>query len=306
MGQESCGAAPVDHRLGGAATRPHPAGEPAGARARESALNTADVTPVLVAEGESFFHIPTLAEFFPDPILFAGTPFEFNRVQLVRLIVLTVVLIGMCVIASRAKLVPGRIQSLVEMLVGFVKSSIIDNTLGEREGRKYVPMLVTMFIAIFSLNLAGVVPGLNLAGTSVVGVPLLMALWTFCVYVWFGIKKHGFGGYLRHETMPKGVPAILYILLVPIELLQILVVRWASLTIRLLVNMVSGHMMIVVFIGMTQALLLSGSWLMAISPFAGAMAIAIYGFEIFVAGLQAFIFTMLSAVYIQMATGEDH
>ncbi|GAB2545885.1 F0F1 ATP synthase subunit A [Brachybacterium huguangmaarense] len=226
--------------------------------------------------------------------------------QLVRLVILTVVLVTMCIIASRAKLVPGRAQSIVELLIEFVNSSIIANTLGLRDGRRFAPMLITMFFLIFAMNLGGVIPGMNLAGTSVIGLPLLLALWTFVTYVVSGVRKHGLGGYLKHETMPPGVPKPIYLLLVPIEFLQVAVIRWASLTIRLLANMVAGHMMLVVFIGLTQALLFSGSWLIAASPLSGALAIGIYGFEIFVAALQAFIFTMLSAVYIQMATADEH
>lgn len=219
---------------------------------------------------------------------------------------LVVVLVFMCIVASRAKLVPGRVQSVVELLMDFVNNSIIANTLGLKEGRRFAPMLITMFVFILAMNLTGVVPGLNLAGTSVIGLPLLLALWTFVTYVGAGIRKHGVLGYFRSETMPPGIPWPIYILLIPIELLQVVVIRWASLTIRLLANMVAGHMMIVVFIGMTHALLFSGDWIIAISPFAGVMAIGIYGFEIFVAALQAFIFTMLTAVYIQLATSDEH
>ena len=261
---------------------------------------------MLHAEGDSLFHIPTLGEFFPPAIFFAGTPFEFNRVQLVRLIVIAVVLIVMCVIASRAKLVPGRAQSIVELLIEFVHTNIIQNTLGIREGRRFAPFLITLFFLILTMNLAGVVPGLNLAGTSVIGLPLVLALWTFVTYVVAGVKKRGIGGYLKHETAPPGLPKAIYLLLVPIEFLQVVLIRWASLTIRLLANMVAGHIMLVVFIGLTQGLLFSGSWLIIASPFAGALAIGIYGFEIFVAALQAFIFTMLAAVYIQMATSDEH
>ncbi|WP_413541899.1 F0F1 ATP synthase subunit A [Brachybacterium squillarum] len=226
--------------------------------------------------------------------------------QLVRLILLAVTLIVLAIIASRAKLVPGKAQSIVEILIEFVNNSIIRNTLGLREGKRFAPMLITMFFFIFAMNLGGVIPGLNLAGTSVIGMPLLLALWTFVTYVVSGVKKHGFGGYLKHETMPPGVPKPIYLLLVPIEFLQVVLIRWASLTIRLLANMVAGHIMMVVFIGMTQALLFSGSALIALAPFSGALAIGIYGFEIFVAALQAFIFTMLTAVYIQMATSDEH
>ncbi|WP_344354263.1 F0F1 ATP synthase subunit A [Brachybacterium phenoliresistens] len=269
-------------------------------------LNTADLTPALYAEGDELFHIPSLAEFFPDAILFAGTPFEFNRVQLVRLIMIVVVLLVLSIIASRAKLVPGRSQSIVELLLDFVNNTIIQNTLGLREGKRFAPMLTTLFFLILTMNIAGVIPGLNLAGTSVIGVPLVLALWTFVTYVVSGVKVHGVAGYLKHETMPPGVPKPIYLLLVPIEFLQVVLIRWASLTIRLLANMVAGHIMLVVFIGLTQGLLFSGSILLVGAPFTGALAIGIYGFEIFVAALQAFIFTMLSAVYIQMATSQEH
>jgi F-type H+-transporting ATPase subunit a len=212
----------------------------------------------------------------------------------------------MSVVASRAKLVPGRVQSAVEWIFEFVDKNIIANTLGEKKGKQFAPMLITMFFLILAMNLAGVIPGLNLAGTSVIGMPLILALWTFVTYVAFGIKQHGLGGYLKHETMPPGVPKPIYILLVPIEALQVILIRWASLTIRLLANMVSGHIMLAVFIGLSQALLFSGTWLIAISPFSSALAIGIYGFEIFVAALQAFIFTILTAVYINMAISDEH
>ena len=283
------------------------AGHPAvGPRPREIELNTADLSPTLHAEGDSLFHIPTLDEFFPDAILFAGTPFEFNRVQLVRLIMIAVVLIVLCIIASRAKLVPGRAQSIVELIIDFVHNGIIKNTLGLKDGMRFAPFLITLFVFLLTMNIAGVIPGLNLAGTSVIGLPLLAALWTFVIYVGAGVKKRGIAGYLKHETAPPGLPKPIYLLLVPIEFLQVVLIRWASLTIRLLANMVAGHIMMVVFIGLTHGLLFSASWLTVISPFAGALAIGIYGFEIFVAGLQAFIFTILAAVYIQMATADEH
>lgn len=262
--------------------------------------------PALLAEDESFFHVPTLSEFFPPAILFEGTPFEFNRIQLVRLLVIAAVLLFFCIVASRAKLVPGRTQSVVEVLLGFVQNSIVLPVLGERDGKRFAPMLVTMFILILAMNLAGMFPGLNMAGTAVIGLPLVLAVWTFGTYVVSGIKEHGLGGYLRNATMPPGVPGVIYLLLVPIELIQVFVVRWASLTIRLMANMMGGHMLIVVLIGITHALFFSLSWLTTIFPLAGALGLLVFGFKIFVAALQAFIFTILSAVYIQMAVSDEH
>ena len=260
----------------------------------------------IVAEGESLFHLPSLAEFAPDAIFFEGTIFEFNRVQLIRLLVVVTLLVGTYLIASRATLVPSRIQSMFEMLIEFVRDQIVYSVLGETKGRKFAPMLITMFLFILTMNLAGVFPGTLLAGTSVIGLPLLLALWTFATYVISGVSVHGFGGYLRHETMPPGLPKFVYLVLVPIEFLQVVLIRWASLTVRLLAAMVAGHMMLVVFISMAHGLLFSGTWLVTFSPFAGGLAFVIYGFEIFVGALQAFVFTLLSAVYINMATSEEH
>nr|WP_106507035.1 F0F1 ATP synthase subunit A [Brachybacterium timonense] len=269
-------------------------------------MNTADATTLLLAEGDSFFHVPTLEEFFPAPILFEGTFFEFNRIQLVRLVIMAAVLIFMCVVASRARLVPGRVQSSVELLIDFVDKQIVVNTLGEKDGKRFAPWLIMIFFLILTMNLGFMVPGLNMSGTAVIGIPLLLALATFVIYVVSGIREHGVGGYLRNQTMPPGVPGIMYVLLVPIELLQVLVVRWASLTIRLLANMVGGHLIIAVLIGLTHALVISLNWLMAVSPFAIALSLGVFAFKIFVAALQAFIFTILSAVYIQMAIADEH
>ncbi len=219
---------------------------------------------------------------------------------------MVVLLIVTYLLASRAKLVPGRVQSIFELIIQFVNTNIIESVMGAEKGRRFAPMLITMFVFIFAMNLGGVIPGMNLAGTSVIGLPLLLALWTFITYIVAGVQKHGFAGYLKHETMPPGVPKPIYLLLVPIEFLQVSIIRWASLTIRLLANMVAGHMMMVVFVSMTQFLLFSGTWLIAVAPLSGALAIGIYGFEIFVAALQAFVFTILSAVYINIATSDEH
>nr|WP_058234264.1 F0F1 ATP synthase subunit A [Devriesea agamarum] len=247
-----------------------------------------------------------MKEFFPEAIFGQGTFFEFNRIQLVRLVVVVVVCVTLCLIASRAKLVPGKAQSALELVMDFVDRNIVVGVLGIREGKRFAPMLTTIFIVVLAMNLSGAVPGLNIAGTSVVGMPLALALWTFVTYVYFGVRKHGLAGYLKHETMPPGLPKPIYLLLVPIEFLQVVLIRWGSLTIRLLANMVAGHMMLAVFVSMSQALLLGAWWMKAMSPLSFGLSLGIYGFEIFVAILQAFIFAMLSAVYIQMATSDEH
>jgi F-type H+-transporting ATPase subunit a len=209
--------------------------------------------------------------------------------------------------ARRAKLVPSRPQMFAEWVYGFVRNGIVEGTMGLREGERYVPFLATMLVAIFCLNATGVIPGLNIAGTSVIGIPLLMALTVFVVYLVSGIRKHGAGQYFKQSLVLPGVPAPMHILLVPLEALQLFVTRPFSLTIRLLANMVAGHFMLIIFTMLTHNLFFVAQGpLQAVGVLSGIGGLAITFFELFVAALQAYIFTMLSAVYIQMSLADEH
>jgi F-type H+-transporting ATPase subunit a len=271
-------------------------------------LLSTSATPTLLAasEGEGF-HAPSISEFFPGAIFFAGTPFEFNRIHLIRVVATVVLLTVLVIAARRAKLVPGRSQNMVEMLLGFVRTNIVEEIMGSERARRYVPMITTIFVTILAFNLTGVVPFLNLAGTSVAGVAILLALWVFVAYWAAGIRQHGFFGYLRANMFPPGVPAPIYVILAPIELLQLLVIRPASLILRLTANMVAGHIILVLCFAATQFLLVEAA--PALKPiaaltFVGAIAVTL--FEVFVAALQAYIFALLASVYINMSLEEEH
>ncbi|MEK8228145.1 FoF1 ATP synthase subunit a [Oerskovia sp. M15] len=175
-------------------------------------VHARDPSPfVAAAEGEGGFHAPTIGEFFPDAILFAGTPFEFNRLQLIRVIATIVVLAIFMIAARRAKLVPGRFQNGVEMVLDFARVSIVEEIMGTERARRYVPMITTIFVTILAFNLTGVVPGLNLSGTSVAGVAILLALWVFVAYWAAGIRQHGLWGYIKANLFPgRPVPDLLH------------------------------------------------------------------------------------------------
>lgn len=265
-------------------------------------------TPTLLAaaEGEGF-HAPSIAEFFPEAIFFAGTPFEFNRIQLIRVIATIVLLTVFVIAARRAKLVPGRFQNAIELILDFVRKFIVEDIMGKERARRYVPMITTIFLTILAFNLTGVIPFLNLAGTSVAGVAILLALWVFVAYWAAGIREHGFFGYLRANMFPPGVPAPIYIILAPIELLQILIIRPASLVLRLTANMVAGHIILVLCFAATHYLLLEATPAMkpiAALTFVGAIGVTL--FEVFVSLLQAYIFALLASVYINMSLEEEH
>lgn len=278
----------------------------------EFILSTAAPAAPVLAEGEESggFHAPGLDEFFPDA-LFGSTELTsawgFDRIMMVRLIVVALLLLFFWLGTRKASLIPTRGQSIIEFGVTFVREQVAEQIMGKERARPYVAMLTTIFFTILAMNLAGVVPFLNIAGTSRVGLPLLLALWVLVVYLSAGVRKHGLGKYLKAQLFPPGIPWPAYVLITPIEALQVFILRPATLTIRLVANMMAGHLMLVLCFAATHFLLLEGGGLIkatGVLAFAGGIFITL--FEVFIALLQAYIFTLLSAIYLNMALEEEH
>lgn len=252
-------------------------------------------------------HLPNIDDFLPPEILFEGTPFALNRIVLVRLIMAVVIMLIFGFGASYAKLIPSRWQSLLESLMDFVRYSVVYEMLGEERGKRYVPMMTTLFLTIFFFNLCSVIPGMNIAATATIAGPMVFALWVVCQYLIAGIREKGFLTFFREALFPKGVPWPVYFILSPLQLIELLVVRPLSLTVRLFANMVAGHLLVatcLVFanfyvVDSTNKLLAFGGalWLL------GGILFTL--FEIMVAGLQAFIFTVLASVYIAESYPEE-
>lgn len=259
------------------------------------------ITPFLVPRSDGLDAI-SVDEFFPPAILFEGTPFELNRVMLVRLLAVTVVSVVLLLAASKAKVIPSRGQVLVEMLLEFVRKNIVCEIIqSEKIAKQVTPLITLIFIGIFSMNITGVIPGLNIAGSSVVGIPLVFALISYVSFIYIGIKVHGVGNFFKSQLMPPGIPKALYPAFILIELLSTFIVRPFTLVIRLLANMVAGHLLLVLFFVATHIFILSMNAYTLFAPITLIVSIAIYAFELFVAALQAYIFALLSAVYIQLA-----
>ncbi len=261
----------------------------------------------VMASGDDSWHVPGLEEFFPEPFLFQGSPFEINRIVMVRLIAVVLLVVVFGLYARRAKLVPGRAQSGVEYLMEFVRKQIGQEIIGEEKADRYMPLLATLFFGVLFMNLTGVIPGLQIAATSVIGMPLVYALVAYVGFIAAGVREQGVGHFLRNQLMPKGMPKVLYILMIPIEFLSNFIIRPATLTIRLLANMVAGHLILVLcfvgtnflYTGMSGVL---GITLGSVTLVAG---IAFVAFEIFVGALQAYIFALLTSIYISLSI-EEH
>jgi len=262
------------------------------------AVGLAAVVPA--AESGNGFEPPSLADFFPDAFLLAGTPFAINRIMMVRLIMTGVLVLFFAMGAARARVVPGRFQNVCEMLIDFARVNIAEEIIGKRRAQPYVPIITTIFLGVLFLNISGVIPGLNIAATSVIGMPIIFAVVAYIAFFYAGIKNHGVGGFLRSSVLPSGVPKVLWILIIPIEFLSNLIMRPVTLTIRLLANMVSGHFLLALCYAATSALFFTAAGaLKGLGVVTFGVALAFVLFEVFVASLQAYIFALLTAVYIE-------
>jgi F-type H+-transporting ATPase subunit a len=204
----------------------------------------------------------------------------------------------------RPRVVPGKLQSMAELGIQFVRENIAMPMIGPA-GDRYMPLLATLFFAILFWNIFEVVPGINFSSNSRIAFPIVMALIAWVTYNAVGISKHGFGGYMKHVLIPPGAPVPLLVLLVPIEFITTIIIRPITLSVRLWANFMAGHFLLAVFFLGTIAML-QGGFTAVFAPFAFGMSIVLVGFEIFVSVLQAFIFSILTASYIGGAMAEEH
>ena len=259
------------------------------------------------AESGGGFPAPSLSDFFPPALLFEGTMFEVNRITLVRFAGVLLLIAFFVAAARNPKLVPTRMQSLGELAVDFVRKGLAVDVLGERLGARYAPMLTFIFFGVFFLNITGVLPFLNIAGSSVIGMPLVFAVVSYIAFVSAGIKENGAGRFFHAQLFPSGVPKALYVLLTPIEFFSTFILRPATLTIRLLANMIAGHMLLVLCFSATHFLFFEASGAMkAMGAVTLLSGFAVTLLEVFIAILQAYVFTILTASYIQLSTASEH
>ncbi len=270
------------------------------ARTRERTLSVT----TLAAE----FHAPSLTDFFPPAVLFEGTPFELDRLMLIR-ILMTAVLVVVMVLAFRSpRLVPRGLQNVAEIGLVFVKEQICDEVLGKESGRKFFPLIATIFFTVLFLNFSGVVPGLNISSNARIGMPLVLAVIAYLTFNYVGIRKYGFLNYMRSSIVVPNVPAALHVLLIPIEFVSTFILRPFTLTVRLMANMLAGHIMLVLFFSATWFFLFdAAAWMKVFSPFSLLAGLGFTLFELLVIFLQAYVFALLTAVYIGLAQhAADH
>ena len=235
----------------------------------------------------------------------------FNKIALIAV---AAALIGIVVflIASRRDpmVAPTGVRNFAEVTIDFIEESVVMQTLG-KSGLKWTPLLLSLFIFIFLCNIPGVIPIIQMPATARIAIPLSLALLVWVIYIGTGIKHQGLG-YFGHLLWPPGVPTALKPLVGLIEFISTILVTPFSLTVRLMANMLSGHILLVTFSLLTTALFRAETnqlFLVPMSILPFGMLIFLTAFEILVAFLQAYIFAILAAVYINNSTvghAEEH
>ena len=230
-------------------------------------------------------------------------PLGFNKVTLVMLFS-TVLTLGLFLLGGRRRaLVPTGVQNLAETGYELVERSIGEEVMGHA-GRRWAAFLCSFFFFIFFCNIFSVIPPIQFPATSRFGLTLLLAIITYVVMIAVGIA-HGGLSWLKATLFPPGVPKALYFLVTPIEFVSKFLVRPFSLAVRLFANMVAGHVLLTVSALMCAALW-QAKWNVIFLPGPLFLGIAMTAFEVLVAVLQAYIFTILTAVYIGGAQHPEH
>jgi len=240
-----------------------------------------------------------LHQFSIAPIIdirIAGYDVSFSNSALFMAIVVALIYVFLMAGMRKRELVPGRLQAAAEMFYEFVANMVRDNA--SEEARPYFPFIFSIFMFILFGNLIGMIP-FTFTFTSHIIVTFSLAMLVFVFVTLLGLAKHGF--HFFSFFLPQGAPMWLAPLLIPIEVISYLM-RPVSLSIRLFANMMAGHTMLKVFAGFTGVLIYAlGSLGFAVGILPILLNIALNGFEILVAALQAYVFAILSCLYIRDA-----
>lgn len=212
----------------------------------------------------------------------------------------TALVIGFFSIASKGALIPSRLQSIAEIGYGFV-ADMIRGVAGE-EGLKFFPFVFTLFFFILAANMIGMVP-YAFTTTSHIATTAALAVLVIAIVIGYGIYKNGLGFFKLFA--PSGAPLPIYLILVPIEIISF-VARPITLALRLFANMLAGHIMLKLFAGFAVTAAAAGGLTWLVSALSFGMGVALNGLEFLVAGLQAYVFAILTCVYLNDALHPSH
>jgi F-type H+-transporting ATPase subunit a len=198
-------------------------------------------------------------------------------------------------------------QYAAEAGYGFVRNSMGRDIIGTTDFMRYVPYLFALFFFVLVNNLFATIPFIEFPTFSRSGMVYGLALLSWVIYNAAGIAKHGFAGYFKLQSVPSGIKGPILLLLVPLEFMSNILVRPVTLALRLFANMFAGHLLLILFALGGEFLLFHGSTLVKpVGVLTWLLFLAIAGLELLVQFLQAFIFTILTSLYISSAIAEEH
>ena len=248
---------------------------------------------------------PSVEDFYlPSIVPWGGVEsYWFTKITLLVWLSVAILIIFFLVASRKPQLVPTKKQWIAESLYGFVRNNISIDMIG-KEGVRFAPYLATLFSFIFIMNIWAIVPGAQISPNSHIAFPAILAVISWVMFIYLGFKKHG-AGYIKHALVPPA-PWFILPILVPIEFFSNFIVRPFSLAVRLFANMFAGHMLLLVFTLGGFAMLNANLWLAPISVLSWVMAIALTFLDFAICALQAYVFTVLTASYIQGSLAEEH
>jgi F-type H+-transporting ATPase subunit a len=227
-----------------------------------------------------------------------------NRTGILILLITAVVAVLFLAGFRNPRVVPRGLQNVLEVGIDFIRDQIILEVIGP-DGLRFLPYLTTLFFFVFFCNVLEITPFINFPVTSRMALPGFLAIVSWLMFIVVGMREQGVAHYWKNSLFPPGVPAILYILITPIEFVSTFLVRPVTLSVRLLANMIAGHLILGVFFAGTVYLLAQPKTFV-FGLGAGLMSFALVAFELLVAALQAYIFTILTAVYVAGALEPEH
>lgn len=247
---------------------------------------------------------PSTSDFFYNPAFGSS----ILATKPVMLLLFSVILITAFFTAAsrKAAIVPSRLQFAGEALYGFVRNSISQDVIGEEDFQRFTPLLFAIFTFILANNLFGVIPLMQFPTMSHIGFPVSITIFVYVTYHYVAIKKKGLGAYLKEMCFMPGIPKPVYVILAPVELLTYFVTRPLTLAMRLFGNMFAGHLLLILFTLGGNYMLKSAAFVKVFAVLSFGMAIGLSFFEMGIECLQAYIFTLLAALYIAGALAEEH
>jgi F-type H+-transporting ATPase subunit a len=246
---------------------------------------------------------PGVGDFFLPPIVAGAGPW-LTKITVLVWIAVAAIIIFFLVTYRNPQLVPTKRQWLAESIYGLTRDNVARDMIGH-EGVKFAPYLTTLFCFILLTNFMGLIPGLQISPNSHIAFPIILAVISYVLFIAVGIRKHGVGRFLKNSLIPPA-PIFVLPLLIVIEFVSNFILRPVTLALRLFANMFAGHMILLVFTLGGFAVLNANVLLAPVSVLSWLMAIALTFLETIVAILQAYVFVILTASYVQGSLADAH